>query len=975
MPDSTYHQIHFAWAEPTLLGRFGPGPAASSLPEAEQPVLRSWRDRLVPALTADYRSALPDTDPGEYPETLWARAYPDGQAALVYRWPGDVRSAHAWAIVGPAHGLTLPRLLSLHENPHTRPAPRRPPEPGWATMDTLPTPEPWERTAAPGAVRTRDRRAAETTVGDEPLLVGAVAAALYRPDAPIHIALAPERADLWQAVQLRFLWGVHRVLHDVLTPPRAIPAAGWSWSFSTYDPVLGTPDGQHLAFGPPVADAPGPFLRPPAPDYRAVAEGLVSVLREEGGDALARHLAERGVAEAPTFADRRALLRDWLDPRPRRFDDVPVPERLPDEDAVYGGEPLPDLPEVEAPGEEETGPWPLLGSRVPVGRPGLEADAVPGVPGGQRSLKGITDEGVESSVAGAGVGRRGDGSADPAAHGAEGTRGDGEAHRERGTHGGGEPHRDEEAHGQGGKRGGGEADGDNEALWPEPASERPPEEPGTDGAGDAPPRPHPRIAPARGRGSAAPEGPSARSGVFGAPEPHRRPRLVPDTGGGPASDRAFEPGDPELRQSASAGEEAERREFRFAGAPMPDGPEEEPSREDGPRTFRSGRETFRFLGRGRRAVPEPDGSAVQGGTPWDEAAPAHGAPEDGAGSAPGSPSGTPGGHAARASEFAGATPRNGDAEESASRSGPRGDAVAPAPDSPDGVPSDAVATAPGSPDRTPSDASDPRTGTPREETAQTPPAPAQDTFGTGATVSLAGEPAPPPESLPQPPAPADEWTIAASPRTRGPSPDGRTADPAPAPGPGLTDGPEDRAPADAPPLPVVPDPETDPPRPVPLDYAVETEPDLEHFPDDEVPEDNWPTQYADLPLARLERWHSRHGPEGARIDIVDARAAVRAERAELQRVREERDHYHAEVQDLRREVARLDRPWLDRADEEEDAPEAPRPRRWPSRALVLILLAAFLATGLEAGARFGLGTVDLFGLLGAAITGASWWPL
>ncbi|MCP3011758.1 hypothetical protein NGM33_00335 [Nocardiopsis dassonvillei] len=955
MPDSTYHQIHFAWAEPTLLGRFGPGPAASSLPEAEQPVLRSWRDRLVPALTADYRSALPETDPGEYPETLWARAYPDGQAALVYRWPGDVRSAHAWAIVGPAHGLTLPRLLSLHENPHTRPAPRRPPEPGWATMDTLPTPEPWERTAAPGAVRTRDRRAAETTVGDEPLLVGAVAAALYRPDAPIHIALAPERADLWQAVQLRFLWGMHRILHDVLTPPRAIPAAGWSWSFSTYDPVLGTPDGQHLAFGPPVADAPGPFLRPPDPDYRAVAEGLVSVLREEGGDALARHLAERGVAEAPTFADRRALLRDWLDPRPRRFDDVPVPERLPDGEAVYGGAPLPDLPEAEAPGEEETGPWPLPVSPVPVGRPDLEADAVPGVPGGQRSLKGITEEGVEPSAAGAGTGRRGDDRADPAAHGAEGTRGGDEAHRERGTHEGGEAHRDKEVHGQSEKRGDGEAAGDNEALWPEPASERPPEEPGADGTGDAPPRPHPRIAPARGQASAAPEGAFARSGVFGAPEPHRRPRLVPDTGGEPASDRAFEP-----REPASGAEAAERSGLRSVGAPVPDGPEAQPAREGGPRTLRSGRETLRFLGRGRRAVVEPDEPGVQGGTPGDEAAPAHGAPEGGAGSAPGSPSGTPGSHAARASEFAGATPRDGGAEESAVQGR---------------TPGDEAATAPLFADGAPSDASGPRAGAPGEETTDPAPAPAQDTFGTGGTVSLACESAPPPESLHQPPAPADEWTIAASPRTRGPSPGRGTADPDPAPGPGLTDGPEDRAPADAPPLPVVPDQETDSPQPAPLDYAAETEPDLEHFPDDEVPEDNWPTQYADLPLARLERWHSRRGPEGARIDIVDARAAVRAERAELQRVREERDHYHAEVQDLRREVARLDRPWLDRADEEEDAPEAPRPRRWPSRALVLILLAAFLATGLEAGARFGLGTADLFGLLGAAITGASWWPL
>ncbi|PDP86756.1 hypothetical protein CQJ94_15805 [Glycomyces fuscus] len=893
MPDSTYHQIHFAWAEPTLLGRFGPGPAASSLPESEQPVLRSWRDRLVPALTADYRSALPDTDPGEYPETLWARAYPDGQAALVYRWPGDVRSAHAWAIVGPAHGLTPPRLLSLHENPHTRPAPRRPPEAGWATMDTLPAPEPWERTAAPGAVRTRDRRAAEATVEDEPLLVGAVAAALYRPDAPVHIALAPERADLWQAVQLRFLWGMHRVLHDVLTPPRAIPAAGWSWSFSTYEPVLGTADGQHLAFGPPVADGAGPFLEPPAPDYRRVAEGLVSVLREEGGDALARHLAERGVPEAPTFADRRALLRDWLDPRPRAFDGVPVPERLPDEDLPAEGEPLPDLPEAEAPGEEETGPQPPSGSGVPAGRPGLEADgapggAVPGVPGGQRSLKGITEEDAESSAAGAGDRGgpwRSSGDPDPAAGegartpGADGTR------REGGTHGDG-------------------ADGDNEALWPEPLPELPPEEPGNGGSGEAPRRPEPRIAPARGQAPPAPESPSAGSGIFGAPEPHRRPRLVPDTGGERGFARV-----PGRRERPSGAEAPAGGGLRSAGAPTPHEPEPEPSGEGLPETSRSGRESFRFLGLGRRAVPEPDESALAGGASRDEDAHA---------------SATPG-------------------EATGSRSEP-------APVSPDGAPSDGTA---------------PWEAAPREGAAEASPAPAQDTFGTGGAASLAGEPAPPPESLEhqQPHGPADGWTIAASPVAQGPSPDRRSADPEPAPGPGLTDGPEDRVPADAPPLPVVPDTEADPPRRAPLDYAAETEPDPEQFSDDGAPEDNWPTQYADLPLARLERWHSRHGPEGARTDVVDARAAVRAERSELQRVREERDHYHAEVQELRREVARLDRPWLDREDEGEDAPEAPRPRRWPSRVLVLILLAAFLATGLEAGARFDWGVTDLLDAL------------
>lgn len=755
MPDSTYHQIHFAWAEPTLLGRNGPGPAASSLPESEQPVLRSWRDRLIPALTADYRSALPDSDPADYPETLWARAYPDGQAALVYRWPGDVRSAHAWAIVGPAHGLVLPRVLCLHENPNTRPAESRPPRPGWATMGTLPVPDPWERTAAPGAVRTRDRRAAESTVEDEPILVGAVAAALDRPDLPIHIALAPDRADLWQAVQLRFLWGMHRVLHDVLTPPRAIPAAGWSWSFSTYDPVLGTTDGQHLAFGPAVAGAPTPFLNPPSREHRRIAEGLVEVLREEGGDALAEHLRERGVPEAPTFADRRALLYDWLDPAPAGGDGVPVPERLPDTDAEEApsqpdtgqgpgrfADSLPDLPEVEAPGEEETGPQGPARPRT--GR--VDAKASPGVavPGGQPSLKGLTVWDATASSGRTG----GSGEEDGPSFGAAST-----------------------------------APADNEALWPR-------EEPGpaADASGneEAEPGPgrraRPRLAPAHGRSGEEPELPSPPPGVFEAPAFPREARVA--------------------SEDSSAGGEGQTS-LGALGTGGGDAPAE-------PRTASSGTRGDRGAldGRGERAVAAPH--------------------------------------------------REGE-------------------------------------------------------------------------------------------------------------------EPPPARGPVLTNGPEDRAPADAPPLPVVPDTGShggtgEAPAPEP-DYAAETEPG----PADPLGRDsggNWPAHYVDLPLARLERWHAKRGPEGARVDVADARAAVRAERAELQRVREERDHYHAEVQELRRDVARLDRPWLDGSGGDE-APEAPRSRRWPVRVLVAVVLVAFLAVGLEAGARFGVGVLDLFGTLAAGIAGGS----
>ncbi|MEE2047542.1 acyltransferase domain-containing protein, partial [Nocardiopsis tropica] len=108
--------------------------------------------------------------------------------------------------------------------------------------------------------------------------------------------------------------------------------------------------------------------------------------------------------------------------------------------------------------------------------------------------------------------------------------------------------------------------------------------------------------------------------------------------------------------------------------------------------------------------------------------------------------------------------------------------------------------------------------------------------------------------------------------------------------------------------------------------------------------------------------------EAAGAAPADVIRAVVAERAELPRVREERDHYHAEVQDLRRDVARLDRPWLDPEDEEEhDAPLAPRTRRRLPRVLVPVLLVAFLATGLAAGARLDLGALDLLALLGDGI--------
>ncbi|GAB3721051.1 hypothetical protein [Nocardiopsis oceani] len=674
MPESTtpletdsgaYHQIHFAWADPTLLGRVGPGPASTSLPQRDQPVLRSWRDRLLTALTADYRSALPDTDPADYPETLWAHHYPDGQSALVYRWPGDVRDAHAWAIVGPSRGLTLPRILALHENPNTRPAARRPPAPGWAAMRALPAPEPWERTAAPGAVRTRDRRAAETQIDNEPILVGAVARALEHPDRPIHIVLDPDRADLWQAVQLRFLWGLHRTLYDVLTPRTSVAAAGWKWSFSTYDPVLGVEEGPHLAFGPPTEHTPAgsPFLDRTPTDHLKVADGLVTVLREEGGDALADHLRDRGVPEAVTFVDRRDLLCDWFDPSPRPSTAQSPWAEEPGEEALAEGEPSAEAePAEEGPAEED----------IP------EPEELPSVRTPAAGLLGQVPLLQEPPL-------------------------------------------------------------------PRPSARRPPEEEGFEArAASAPASPEPDPEPEPER--------SAHRALFDPPEP-------------------AEPAEP-------------------------------------------------------LEPPEP-------------------------------------------------------------------------PESPE------------------------------------PPEPPE-------TFSSTEPPAPP-----EPPEPLD---------------------------PPRTNHPKARTPADAPPLPVITaaeeaedEEETD--AEGPPDYAAETVPGADEASDD--PDDNWPTQYVDLPLSRLERWHARRGPEGAYTDVIDARAAVRAERAELQRVREERDHYHAEVQELRREIARLDQSWID-TEPGYDTPN--RSRRWPLVLLVLVLIAGALVLGLEIGSRTGRDTLDILGAVWSGLTGG-WWPL
>ncbi|CAL9388580.1 hypothetical protein SUDANB121_01217 [Nocardiopsis dassonvillei] len=1353
MPDSTYHQIHFAWAEPTLLGRVGPGPAASSLTEVDRLALRAWRNRLQPALTVDYRVCLPD--PADHPETLWARAYDDGQAALVYRWPGDVGTAHAWAIVGPADGLTLPRVLSLHENPNTRPHRTRPPRPGWGTMPVLDTPEPWERSAAPGAVRARDRRAADlTAAGGEELLVLGVAAALERPDLPVRVFLEPGLADLWNAVQLRFLWGMHRSLYEVLTPRGTSPAPGWDWSLSTYDPVL-EESGQHIVFGPPT-DAAGPLLRMPGTEFRRTAERLVGVLRDEGGDPLGDHLAERGVPDAPTFEERRGLLVDWLDPRPAQ----PSP-RTGDAE-----------PQADRPSTAESGPE---GSRLPREsgrdrplRPGADGprtragspegaartrpfvtDAVPfrpsapESPGGSRAVGDDLPE-AESLPADSTGSIRHTAATRTAAFDDLGAVGDDLPAAEPLSSGEGDTARHSAVARSTVSDDLGEVEDDLPAAEPlfmdsrglartsDPTNPGDPEESGDTGddlpgaeplstASADPARPTGATAPTsteetgEDRPTAEPLPNASTDPVYGTdtsyptavgdpeddgddlpqaeplppgetdtardPDPtgHSRPAVTGDPIGSPRSPASADPtGTSSTGRPTHATEDPSEAEALPVGSADPDRPADTTSptaleeHEEKPR--RAEPLTAGFTDTTRHtAAPRPAGPASTGGNPGagsssehpadpttdgpdrpavpipgssptgparasgtgrprgltepvrrtdpaDPAGPAGPAERTGPSGAPGPgratvPTGTdspdrpaaptrdsgpvaptrpwdtgqadppttaaherggPGGpsfptdpgddlpeaedlpsgptapdrrtaapapvdvedpgddlpeveplpgdtgassfsspfpgatrardlsddaparawasreaHAEAASALPEADPPG--AEETGPQAPPEPAAPSgrtavetpdpgPAPDPDPGPGSDeplwpgAPAFAPGgkdldealwpsAPPASGSTASDtpssPSTGLdesgaaelrrPRIAPARAEPTAGPDPESPTSTTSWPGE-----ERLPRPPrifdapepheprrpriAPADdprpqqetEPPVPASttvPPRRSPSPirtglfrkrnsrrdtpatgtprapepeaqrsDGRVralaegafggrptrSTPEP-PGPDEYPAAAERTPEEAPPLFPSSEPDngvpgadsaadtasapgeapvSDPEPPSAPDYATETAPGSA---DPIAPEDNWPTQYADLPLDRLERWLTKYGPEEARIDLVDARAAVRAERSELRRVREERDHYHAELQDSRREVARLDRSWIDREDDDEPPAPAAGRRRWPGRVLVLLLLFAFLATGLEAGARFGVGALDL-------LAGASWWP-
>ncbi|MFE1392463.1 hypothetical protein ACFW3Z_06295 [Nocardiopsis alba] len=933
-----HHQIHFAWAEPTLLGHNGPGPAATSLTADDRPALRSWRDRLLPALTADYRSALADTAPSAYPETLWARHYPDGRSALVYRWPGDVRRAHAWAIVGPTRGLTLPRVLALHENPNTRPADSRPPAPGWATMRALRAPEPWELTAAPGAVRSRDRRAAETRIGDEPILIGAVARALAHPDRPVHLMLEPERADLWQAVQLRFLWGMHRILHDVLTPPSAIPAAAWNWSFSTYEPVLGGEDGPHLAFGPPVENAAGhgPFLSPAPLEHLKIADALVTILREEGGDALTEHLNARGVPGADTFADRLELIQDWLDPRPRPMEtqatapderprageedteaavtEPPVPETSPSEghDERWG---TPVRPVFEAPvGEEGTST-----ESAPSGPAASEWDEpLPETPGGE--LQEAPDPFAEteeepherefpiekrsSRSGGVPAGEEG-----PAVSGPRRT-------RDRGTLG---TESDENA---------GE-ESEDPSLDLEATSL-----PGFD-------EPELEPSPPASRGEDADSATTIRGTVSGAslasPTPTNTDRATEPATLEPASASSEPVGPVDPSSSASAADETDSTTPPRGAAPVHRGPEAEFTA----RTSRTEVPSSKPSMDTEPSSASDPGASLLGA----ESEPTlHGrtTPSSELSTGATSPSTPDLGPSSRdrenvpAEASAGTTfPSDPDLEPSALDPGPETPADGPK-----------IALSGASDDTMP-----PRTSGPEPSVLGS----GSECSGEGGEAALSGS-----FSDTTPPSGSEPGLVPES----GSSSHGREHDSFEPAAPLEPDSPSPRTPAgrgtkadlvsprdpaEAPALSFARDEEEAP------NYEAETAPEIDEGHTD--PDDNWPTHYIDLPLARLERWHRRRGPEGARTDVADVHAAVRAERSELDRVRSERDHYHVEVQELRRENARLDRSWIETDADAE--PVSPRSGRSLRVLLLLLLLMATLAIGVEVGAHIDGGLLGM----------------
>ncbi|MFC9939835.1 hypothetical protein [Nocardiopsis alba] len=942
-----HHQIHFAWAEPTLLGHNGPGPAATSLTADDRPALRSWRDRLLPALTADYRSALADTAPSAYPETLWARHYPDGRSALVYRWPGDVRRAHAWAIVGPSRGLTLPRVLALHENPNTRPADSRPPSPGWATMRALRAPEPWELTAAPGAVRSRDRRAAETRIGDEPILIGAVARALAHPDRPVHLMLEPERADLWQAVQLRFLWGMHRILHDVLTPPSAIPAAAWNWSFSTYEPVLGGEDGPHLAFGPPVENAAGrgPFLSPAPLEHLKIADALVTILREEGGDALTEHLNARGVPGAGTFADRLELIQDWLDPRPGPGE---PPNAVPDERPRTGegdtetavAEPpvletspseghdeerdAPARPSFEAPEGEESAST----ESVPRSRTASErVEPLPETPGGelQEAPDPFADTEEEPHEREFPIGKRPfrtegvpTGEEEPAVPGPRRVRGEGTSGTESDEDAGEEtedPSLDLEATPLPGFD-----ESDLESSPPASRNER--SNPATTTRGTVP-----------GTSIASPTPTNTgRATEPATPEPASAPSEPVGNVGAPFSEPVADESDPTTPPRGAA------PAFVFRGPePEPaartsriEAPSPEPSTDT---TTSSGSEPGPSV-----LDPDPEAPAHGGATPSSElstGATSSRAPDLG-------PSYRDRGKDP-SEAFAGTTSPSGP--------DPEPSVLDPDPETPAHAPETTLSGT--SDDTVPPRASSLEPSAPGSGSARS---------GEGGEATLSGtfahttapsdsEPGLDPESgFSSHGRESPLFEFVADPEASSPLSDASAERGTP---PALSAPASSRDPGEAPALPFIRDEEAPP------NYEAETAPEVDE--DHTDPDDNWPTHYIDLPLARLERWHRRRGPEGARTDVADVHAAVRAERSELDRVRSERDHYHVEVQELRRENARLDRSWI-----ETDADEEPaRPRRRGALRILflLLLLAAALAIGVEVGARVEGGVLGLLGMI------------
>ncbi|WP_146159452.1 hypothetical protein [Allonocardiopsis opalescens] len=299
-------QLVFRWSERNLLGGQGMGPVASSLPDRD--TNQGWHLRLKDALVSG-------TPAG--PPSLWFRNFEDGHAVVLHRRPGDRadgRGASAHALIGPRPVLTPAYALGLAAA-------------GWwdrpeRAAESHPL-APVDLDALRGDLTPAERLDAMTAA--QPRLGRLVAEVLRAPGRPLSVVVAPGESEAQPAL----LWGLYRLLRDVLTPAGVAGPPGWSWSFSTFE--AGGRDGARLAPHidfrpvPSAAAAPSDFGQerrrpldlgspdPRADDCAEIADLLLECYRAQGADGLRGRLEEHGVLAGARWEDRQAALRGWLE--------------------------------------------------------------------------------------------------------------------------------------------------------------------------------------------------------------------------------------------------------------------------------------------------------------------------------------------------------------------------------------------------------------------------------------------------------------------------------------------------------------------------------------------------------------------------------------------------------------------------------------------------------------------------------------